>query len=149
MTGSISVKTFDDIPSEARNVTGESGMTNVNLSWAAPSRPKGDIIGYVVRVGGVEVRGCGGWGDSVGTSYDVTGLSPSTTYQFMVAACTSAGMYNIYSVGTDGAVESVIVSEVSSFQRLKEWYLGWENVSCLERCPQFKGYPYRPYIVCI
>ena len=33
-------------------------------------------------------------------------------------------------------------SEVSSFQRSKcmqEWYLGWENVSCLERCPQFRG----------
>ena len=39
---------------------------------------------------------------------------------------------------TNGAEESVIVSEVSSFQRLKcmqEWYLGWEKVSCLERCP--------------
>ena len=35
------------------------------------------------------------------------------------------------------AEESVIVSEVSSFQRLKcmqEWHLGWEKVSCLERC---------------
>ena len=33
-------------------------------------------------------------------------------------------------------------SEVSSFQRLKckqEWYLGWENVSCLVRCPQFRS----------
>ena len=41
-----------------------------------------------------------------------------------------------------GAEESVIVSEVSSFQRLKcmqEWYLGWEKVSCLERCPQFRS----------
>ena len=38
-----------------------------------------------------------------------------------------------------GAEESVIVSEVSSFQRLKcmqEWLLGLEKVSCLERCPQ-------------
>ena len=28
------------------------------------------------------------------------------------------------------------------FQRLKrvqEWYLGWEKVSCLERCPQYSG----------
>ena len=41
---------------------------------------------------------------------------------------------------TNGAEESVIVSvsEVSSFQRLKcMQYLGWEKVSCLERCPQF------------
>ena len=44
---------------------------------------------------------------------------------------------------TNGAEESVVVSEVSSFQRLKcmqEWYiLGWEKVSCLERCPQFRS----------
>ena len=44
--------------------------------------------------------------------------------------------------GTNGAEESVIISEVFSFQRLKcmqEWYLGWEKVSCLERCPQFRN----------
>ena len=43
---------------------------------------------------------------------------------------------------TNGAEESVIVSEVSSFQRLKwvqEWYLGREKVSCLEMCPHFRG----------
>ena len=43
---------------------------------------------------------------------------------------------------TNGAEESVVVSEVSSFQRLKcvqEWYLGWVKVSCLERCPQFRS----------
>ena len=42
---------------------------------------------------------------------------------------------------TNGAEESITVSEVSSFQRLKcmqEWYLGWEKVSCLERFPQFR-----------
>ena len=22
---------------------------------------------------------------------------------------------------------------------MQEWYLGWERVSCLERCPQFRG----------
>ena len=42
---------------------------------------------------------------------------------------------------TNGAEESVLVSEVSSFQKLKVWYLGWEKVSCLERCPQFRGVP--------
>ena len=42
---------------------------------------------------------------------------------------------------TNGAEERVIVSDASSFQRLKcmqEWYLGWEKVSCLRRCPQFR-----------
>ena len=33
----------------------------------------------------------------------------------------------------------VLFREVSSFQRLKEWYLGWKKLSCLERCPQFKS----------
>ena len=38
-----------------------------------------------------------------------------------------------------GVGKGVLVSEVSSVQRLKEWYLGWEKVSCLERCPRFRG----------
>ena len=41
-----------------------------------------------------------------------------------------------------GAGEGVLFREVSSVQRLKcvqEWYLGWEEVSCLERCPQFRS----------
>ena len=33
-----------------------------------------------------------------------------------------------------GVGRGVIVRAVSSFQRLKEWLLGWEKV---ERCPQF------------
>ena len=41
-----------------------------------------------------------------------------------------------------GLGKGVLFGEVSSVQRLKcmqEWYLGWEKVSCLERCPQFRG----------
>ena len=34
--------------------------------------------------------------------------------------------WNLSNLDTNGAEESVIVSEVSS---LKEWYLGWEKVS--------------------
>ena len=51
--------------------------------------------------------------------------------------------WNLSNPDTNGAEESVIVSEVSSFQRLKcmqEWYLGWEKVSCLERCQVIKAY---------
>ena len=49
---------------------------------------------------------------------------------------------NVCAYSGNGAEESVVVSEVSSFQRLKcmqEWYLGWGKVSCLERCPQFRS----------
>ena len=41
-----------------------------------------------------------------------------------------------------GVGKGVLFREVSLFQRLKcmqEWYLGWEKVSCLERCPQFRS----------
>ena len=42
---------------------------------------------------------------------------------------------------TIGAEGSVIVSEVSSFYRLKckQECLGWEKVSCLGRCPHGLG----------
>ena len=66
-------------------------MRNVALDWDEPSTTNGDIIGYSVKVGGVEVRGCGGWGNAVATTYDVIGLSPYADYTFSVAACTSAG----------------------------------------------------------
>ena len=51
-------------------------------------------------------------------------------------------MEPLSNLDANGAEEGVIASEVSSFQRLKcmqEWYFGWEMVSCLERCPQFKS----------
>ena len=52
--------------------------------------------------------------------------------------CVWVGTVELLSnMGTNGAEEGVIVSEVSSFQRLKD--LGWEKVSCLERCPQFRS----------
>ena len=41
-----------------------------------------------------------------------------------------------------GVGKGVLFREVSSFQRLKymqEWYFGWNKLSCLERCPQFKS----------
>ena len=51
--------------------------------------------------------------------------------------------WNLSNPDTNGAEESVIVSEVSSFQRLKcmqERYLGWEKVSSFEECP-YRGVP--------
>ena len=45
--------------------------------------------------------------------------------------------WNLSNPDTNGAEESVNVSEVSLFQRLQGWYLGWEKVSCLERCKAY------------
>ena len=59
-------------------------------------------------------------------------------------------MHNTVNQDTNGAEESVIVSEVSSFQRLKEWYmyLGWEKVSCLELSSRVSLYRERGSTVC-
>ena len=38
-----------------------------------------------------------------------------------------------------GVGKGGVFREVSSFHRLREWYLGWEKVVCLERCPHFTG----------
>ena len=95
MSEDITAKTLDDIPSAVQSLASSTMATSVSLSWGVPATPNGDIIGYAVRVGegeSVEVRGCGGWGDSVETNYDVMGLTPSTEYLFEVSACTNAGM---------------------------------------------------------
>ena len=47
--------------------------------------------------------------------------------------------WNLSNRDTNGVEEGVIVSEVSSFQCMQEWYLGWEKVPYLERCPQFRS----------
>ena len=49
---------------------------------------------------------------------------------------------SIYSPDTIGPEESVLIREVSLFQGLKStqtWYLGRKKVSCLRRCPYFRG----------
>ena len=41
-----------------------------------------------------------------------------------------------------GDEESVLIREVSSFHGVKStqtWHLGRKKVSCLERCPYFRG----------
>ena len=40
-----------------------------------------------------------------------------------------------------GWVRCVLFREVSSFQSIQEWYLGWQRVPYLERCPQSSGCP--------
>ena len=63
------------------SVTGTTSTT-VSLSWTAPS---GTVTGYYLYQNGTQV------GSSTGTSATVTGLSPSTTYTFTVAAYNSSG----------------------------------------------------------
>ena len=62
-------------------VTGTTS-SSVSLSWTAPSGP---VTGYFVFENGTEVA------NVTGTSDTVTGLAPSTSYTFTVAAANSAG----------------------------------------------------------
>ena len=93
----IDVRTLDDVPGIVSGVSAAPSERSVSLMWSEPSVTNGEIIGYVVRVRSgdegewVDVIGCGGWGNSPMTSYEVRGLVPATSYQFRVSACTSAG----------------------------------------------------------
>ena len=69
---------------------------------------------------------------------DNDGQQNTDIYTFKLSdVCTVEPLSNL---GTNRGEESVLVREVSSFQMLKcmqDWYLGWEKVSCLKRCPKF------------
>ena len=74
--------TVNDItpPAKVMGLTNDTPThTTVNLSWNA--NPEGDLVGYKVYQDGV-LRGT-----TPNTYFNVTGLTPSTTYTFSVAAC--------------------------------------------------------------
>ena len=58
---------------------------------------------------------------------------------FVVAMPVGCLQWKLSNQDTNGAEENVIVSEVSWLKYMQEWYLGWEKVSCLERCPQSRS----------
>ena len=58
--------------------------SQINLSWAASTDNTG-VAGYKVYRGGAQI------GTSAGTSFQNTGLSPSTAYSYTVAAYDAAG----------------------------------------------------------
>ena len=64
----------------------------------------------------------------VAISKHLCGAATGKTVTYVHTVCTCI-QWNISNLDK----ESALVSEVSSFQRLKcmqEWYLGWEKVSC-------------------
>ena len=56
--------------------------------------------------------------------------------------CTNIIQWNPSNLDAIGPEESVLISEVSIFRGVKStqtWYLGMKKVSCLVRCPYFRG----------
>ena len=72
-----------------------------------------------------------------------------TLGQIIIERLSSFGGKNVFPLqwnpsnqDTIGSAESVLISEVSLFQGLKSTQtrsFGRKNVSCLERCPYFRG----------
>jgi hypothetical protein len=83
------------------------GPTNIGLSWTPPASG-GLVGGYMVlqRVTGTSPFSIAAAGLS-GTTYEVTGLIPSTSYDFAILATNGAGpgpMSNIITQATTGAI---------------------------------------------
>ena len=60
----------------------------------------------------------------------------------LLSLCIECVQWNPSNADTIVSEESVLIWEVSLFQGLKStqpWYLGRKKVSCLERCPYFRG----------
>ncbi|HXI85500.1 MAG TPA: fibronectin type III domain-containing protein, partial [Verrucomicrobiae bacterium] len=74
-------------PSVPTGLTGSAvSSTQINLSWSASTDTGGSgLAGYKIYKNGVLLT------TTASTSYSVTGLSPSTTYSFTVAAYDNAG----------------------------------------------------------
>ncbi len=73
------------IPAPTNLTATAISSTQINLTWTAVYLDSGVVAGYIIFRGGVQI------GTSVTNSYSNTGLSPSTTYTYTVAAYNNAG----------------------------------------------------------
>ena len=97
-----------------------------------------DWLGPDFRHGGVHWYHCGLLPSTTSCSCDIKAAIVNQNQAHTIRPI----QWNPSNVDTNGAEGSVLYREVSLFQGLKcmqEWYLGWEKVSLLERCPQFRG----------
>lgn len=115
VSNSISVFT---VPSAPTTPTIVSGDTNITVSWVAPANGGSAITGYKLRY---SLNGGSSWetAASVGNvlTYNVTGLTDNTNYQFQVLAINGAGdgpystaTANVQTVTTPSAPQNVSLS---------------------------------------
>jgi glucose/arabinose dehydrogenase/fibronectin type 3 domain-containing protein len=83
------------------------GPTQINLSWTASTDNVG-VTGYrVERCAGAGCTNYAQIGAPTGTSYNDTGLTPSTTYQYRVRATDAAGNLGNYSTVVNATTPAV------------------------------------------
>ena len=85
--------------------------SQINLSWTASSDNVG-VTGYRVYRGGTQIT------TVTGTSYSDTGLSPSTTYSYTVAAVDGAGNISSQSTSAQATTQAPTLSELAVQERL-------------------------------
>jgi chitodextrinase len=87
-------------PSAPTGLTGNAGSSSqIDLSWNASTDNVG-VTGYKIYRGGVQIA------TTASTSYSNTGLSPSTTYPYAVAAYDAAGNTSAQSTSVSATTQA-------------------------------------------
>ncbi len=104
----VFITTPATIPSLPGNLTATTAsLTEIDLSWVASTENDGAISEYLVeRCMGVNCTNFAQIGTSTGTTYDDTGLTAGTTYNYRVRAMDSAGSLSPYSNVASGTTFS-------------------------------------------
>jgi len=127
-------------PSIPANLTANViGTSQINLSWSASTDNSGVVSGYKVYRNGVSTP----IGTPTGTTFNDTGLSPSTSYTYRVSALDPTGNESAQSssvVATTTALGTVLFTENfedASFS-LRDWY-GGTTTGTLETSGCYNG----------
>ena len=109
-----------EAPTPVSNLTAAATATSVQLSWDPASDNVG-VTGYEVFVDGVLAA------FTSNLNYEVTGLDPSTMYQFEVYALDGAGNQSVASGITATTASMIYFIEAESYTSM--WGVGVENTT--------------------
>jgi chitodextrinase len=84
-SGMLSVTTAVGPPTAPAGLSATSATSGITLSWQPASVPGGTVTGYVIYENGTSIATTGA------TSFTVVGLTPTTTFNFSVAALDASG----------------------------------------------------------
>lgn len=99
-TGSVTSPSDTSAPSTPTNLSASTiSSSQINLSWTASTDNVG-VTGYKIYRNGTQIV------TASGTSYQNTGLSPSTTYSYTVAAYDAAGNTSTQSASASATTQA-------------------------------------------